>query len=174
MTKVEYLLFIPLLIYGIAIADLLSQWRRMFSVKSRFFPYMILTVILTEVAVYNVFSFLQKIDRLTDVNYAEYWLYLLPPLIFLLAVSALVVEKDEDANKEFFLKRVPVVFSLLAFYIFFHLLPMYAFYDSMWYLRIVLIALALLTAYTKNLNFFYVMALLWAASLFMRTTFKVV
>ena len=173
MSTVEYLLFIPLLIYGIAIADLLSQWKQLLETKSRYLPYTLLTILLTEVAVYNVYSFLQKIDVLDNVTYAQYWLYLLPPLIFLMAISALVSDKNEENTEVFFLKRAPVVFSLLALYTAFHLLPSYSFHDSLAPMRVVIIILAILIALTKNMKFFYALSFLWAVSLVFRLAYKV-
>ena len=51
MDAAEYLAFLPLLIYGIALADLFSQWKRLFNPKQLYLPYILLTGILTETAI---------------------------------------------------------------------------------------------------------------------------
>jgi len=37
MDLTEYMVFLPLLIYGIALADLFSQWKRFFDIKEIMF-----------------------------------------------------------------------------------------------------------------------------------------
>ena len=53
MEAPEYLAFIPLLFYGIALADLLGQWRRFFDGDYFYLPYFLTTLIFTEVAIWN-------------------------------------------------------------------------------------------------------------------------
>ena len=69
MIPSEYLAFIPLLIYGIALADLLSQWKRLFNPKDLFIPYLLMTIILTETALYNVFVYAEVINKLGGQTY---------------------------------------------------------------------------------------------------------
>ena len=58
MDPEEYLAFIPLLIYGLAIADLLNEWRRFFKKEQWYLPYTIMSIIFTETAIYNVFIYI--------------------------------------------------------------------------------------------------------------------
>ena len=67
MDATEYLAFLPLLIYGIALADLFSQWKRLFNPRLLFIPYLLLTIILTETALYNVFVYAKLLDELTGL-----------------------------------------------------------------------------------------------------------
>ena len=128
---------------------------------------------MTEIAVYNVYGFLQKIDDLNSVSYFGYWLYLGPPLIFLLAVSALISDNNDTGLKKHFDKRIPIVFGLLTVYILFHMIPAYAFNDSLFYMRLVVATLAFLTAVTKDIRFFYAITVLWVVGLFIRVTYNV-
>jgi len=59
MDSTEYLAFVPLLLYGIALADLfdlLGQWRRFFDKEYLYWPYFLTTVMVTELAIRTCFS----------------------------------------------------------------------------------------------------------------------
>ncbi|RLB53106.1 MAG: hypothetical protein DRJ42_12845, partial [Deltaproteobacteria bacterium] len=51
MDIIEFLLFIPLLIYGIALSQLLSQWKRIFDFKNFYGPFVVTVVAVTVVAI---------------------------------------------------------------------------------------------------------------------------
>jgi hypothetical protein len=72
MESSEYLSFIPLLIYGLAIADLLSEWKRLFDKTQWYFPYLLTTIVLTELAIYNVFIYANLISELEGTSYLSY------------------------------------------------------------------------------------------------------
>ena len=95
MDPAEYLAFVPLLIYGIALADLLGQWRRFFDKDYFYFPYFLTTIIFTEAAVWNVYKYLEVVTNLEGVSYAQYWAYLVQPVLFLITVSALTPESND-------------------------------------------------------------------------------
>ena len=63
MDPAEYLAIVPLLIYGIGITDLLGQWKRIFNKDGRFPLYIIYTIILTEVAIYNVVIYITSFSQ---------------------------------------------------------------------------------------------------------------
>ncbi len=107
MEATEYLAFLPLLIYGIALADLFREWKRFLNLKEIFLPYLIVTIILTETALYNVFSFAGLLKNLEGLTYSSYLLYLAPPFLFMLATSFFTPEEDSD-TEEYFMKNMPV------------------------------------------------------------------
>jgi hypothetical protein len=94
MSSGEILAFIPSLLYGIALAELFSQWRRFFQKQYRYWPYVITTVIFTEIAIWNVYLFLVQIQDSTLITYHEYWLFLIQPIVFLMLVHAFTPETE--------------------------------------------------------------------------------
>ena len=50
MSEKEYYLILPLLIYGIGIAELVSSWRNLFIKERRHLPYLVASLLLLEVA----------------------------------------------------------------------------------------------------------------------------
>lgn len=56
MYKIEYLLFIPLLIYGISLSDLLSEYKRLIKDHILHFKYLITVLMLSEVAIFNIYK----------------------------------------------------------------------------------------------------------------------
>ncbi|MCB0504012.1 MAG: hypothetical protein KDC58_00780 [Cyclobacteriaceae bacterium] len=121
MDSSEYLAFVPLLIYGIALADLFGEWKRLFDKTQWFLPYILLTVVFTEVAVYNVFIYLKLVNQMADLNYINYLVTLLPPFLFMLLVNSFTPDKG-DITKDYFLKNMPIFMGLLAAFIASHFL----------------------------------------------------
>ena len=121
MDSSEYLAFVPLLIYGIALADLFGEWKRLFDKTQWFLPYILLTVVFTEVAVYNVFIYLKLVNQMADLNYINYLVTLLPPFLFMLLVNSFTPDKG-DITKDYFLKNMPIFMCLLAAFIASHFL----------------------------------------------------
>jgi uncharacterized membrane protein len=121
MAKAEYLVFIPLLFYGFALAELFREWKRLFKPKDIYFPYIIVTVILTEIAIYNVFIMTKLLDDLEHQNYLNYLIYLIPPFIFMLVVNVFTPEK-EDNTKNYFENNRRSFFLLAAVFVSSHYL----------------------------------------------------
>ncbi len=168
MNAAEFLSFIPMLLYGIALAELFSQWRRFFEKKYLYWPYVISTVVFTEVAIWNVYLFLSFVDDISKVNYFQYWLFLLQPILFLLMVHALTPETELKNTEAYFRKRMPVVFGLMALYIGSHLLPSLDKVDTVVIPRLVIIALCLSIALSRKVALVYLLGILWFISLFLR------
>ena len=172
MEASEYLVFVPLLIYGIGLADLLSEWKRLFDPKEWYLPYSLFTVMLTEVAVYNIFIYRQLIEHLPGQSYASYLLFLLPPFLFMLATVSFTPDKD-SATKEYFIKQMPIFFSLLALFIASHFL--FTFNESAFTLinRIVIIVILLIAGFTRKVWLIYIVALMWLLTFILKTTMVV-
>ena len=116
MDPAEYLAIVPLLIYGIAITDLLGQWKRFFNKEDRFPLYILYTIILTEVAVYNVVIYIDLVHLMPQQNYFTYLIYLLPPILFLMIVN--VFTPDEGSKtEEYFNKNTRLIFTLVTLFV---------------------------------------------------------
>ena len=175
MDAPEYLAFIPLLFYGIALADLLGQWRRFFDGDYFYLPYFLTTVIFTEVAIWNVFIYLEVVGQLEGIHYFQYWLYLAQPSLFLVIVSALTPEPENKDTELYFKKRMPIVFGLMAIYILSHLFAGLSHsFDShgataqMTVVRVIAVVLCLVTAIVRKPSLVYVLTVIWVISLFAR------
>jgi len=168
MEAPEYLAFIPLLFYGIALADLLGQWRRFFDRDYFYLPYFLTTLIFTEVAIWNVFIYLEVIGKLEGIRYFHYWLYLLQPMLFLVIVSALTPEPENKDTDLYFQKRMPIVFGLMALYIASHLFASYGSTTPVTVVRVVSVLLCVVTAVIRKPWLVYVLTAIWVVSLFAR------
>lgn len=168
MQPSEYLAFIPLLIYGLALADLLGQWRRFFDRDYFYLPYFLTTLIFTEVAIWNVFIYLGVTQQLAGISYFQYWLYLLQPMLFLITVAALTPEPENKETEVYFKHRMPIVFGLMALYIGSHLFATYGSTSPLNAVRVVTVVLLVITAASRKVWLVYVASGLWVISLFAR------
>ena len=175
MDPAEYLAFVPLLFYGIALADLLGQWRRFFDKDYFYFPYFLTTIIFTEAAVWNVYRYLEVVSHLEGVRYAQYWLYLVQPILFLLTVSALTPESEREDTERYFKQRFSLVYALAAIFVLSHFLSGFGSIiplTNLRYTRIILIVLSVLIALTRRIGLIYVLAGVWFVSLLLRIMYN--
>jgi hypothetical protein len=165
MEATEYLAFLPLLIYGIALADLFREWKRFLNLKEIFFPYLIVTIIFTETALYNVFAFAGLLENLEGLTYSSYLLYLAPPFLFMLATSFFTPEEKSD-TEEYFMKNMPVFLTFFALFVASHFL--YNFNEPPIFLgiRIFSIVYILLTGILRKKWMVYLLCAIWLFSLF--------
>ena len=168
MSADEFLSFIPLLLYGIALADLFSQWRRFFEKQYLYLPYVITTIVFTEIAIWNVFIFMEFLEVIPSVSYYEYWLFLLQPIIFLLMVHAFTPEVDNIDTETYFKRRMGLVFLLMAVYIGTHMLPSLTTRSDFVNVRVVTVVVCLAIAISRKIWLIYLMGALWVVSLFFR------
>jgi len=146
------------MIYGIALADLFSEWKRLFDFKNIYLPYALFTIVLTETALYNVFVYAKLIHSLEGICYYRYLIYLLPPFLFMLTTNIFTPDKCTH-TRDYFQKRRPVFFTLLAMFITCHFL--YDFDENLQTIfgRIIGIILILFAGYTrKNWTIYLVIA----------------
>ncbi len=165
MDSSEYLAFIPLLFYGIALADLLGQWRLFFDSKYFYLPYFVTTLLFTEVAVYNVYSYLEVIQDMVGAGYLKYWSFLIQPILFLLAVNALTPESDNKDTEGYFTQRISIVYGLMAAFIFTHFLSGIGTGLPVTFARVAAIVLCLAIAVTRKKWLIYVTIAIWFLSL---------
>jgi hypothetical protein len=167
MDPAEYLAIIPLLIYGIGITDLLGQWKRFFKEGERYPLYIIYTIILTEVAVYNVVIYIDLVNELPHQSYFTYLLNLLPPLLFLMVVN--IFTPDEGSKtEEYFNNNLRLMFVLIALFAASHYLYNFDEQQGQAYFRLVFIVLLTAIAIFKKQWLMYLVAALWLVSLINR------
>jgi len=165
MDVVEYLLFVPLLVYGIALSDLFGQWKRFLDPKSWHLPHLLTLIIVTEIGVYNVFIFFKLTAQFSSMHYFLYWLYLLPPLIFMLLVSYLTHMEENEDVKTSFISRSRPVFLLLGIYIGLHFIPQFHFEQTLWGVRLLGVLICVTYAFWQKRVLFYLFVASWIMSL---------
>jgi hypothetical protein len=165
---IQALAFVPLLIYGFGISKLLSEWGRLFDSKKYFLPYLLFTIMLTEVAVYSVFVYTQLLLKLPDLNYLTYLSYLIPPFLFFLVTNVFTPDKGAD-TKEYFIKKMPLFFILLA--LFFGSQFLYDMHESNYVhiIRLVVIVVLILTGlFYRKVWITYVLVVIWLIAIIIR------
>ena len=168
MVSSEYLAFIPLLIYGIALADLLSQWKRLLKSNQLFIPYLFLTIILTETAIYNVFVYGNLINQLAGQNYSSYLSYLLPPFLFMLTTNIFTPDQDSD-TEEYFMKNMPVFLTIFSLFIASHFLYEFGESTPTIIVRVVGGILVFIAGVSRKKWIFYTFCTLWVFSQFVKS-----
>ena len=167
MNESEVLAFLPLLIYGIAIAALFSQWKRFINYKNIYPPYALFTILLTEIALYNVYLFSQLVHEISMMDYKSYLIYVLPPFIFLIAVNIFTPEK-EDETETYFKENMPIFFTLIAFFVASHFLFKFEESSVMFFARLIIIIWLLITGILRKVWMVYVFAAIWFVLLMSR------
>lgn len=162
MDKIEYLLFIPLLIYGISLSDLLSEYKRLIKDHVLHFKYLITILMLSEVAIFNIYKLYSIINAYDITTYLQYWALLIPPIIFMVLVHIFVIEERHeslDSMEQEFQKNIKPTFLLMSVYTATHFIPMMNPDGGIPWVR--LLSIGLLWAYIivrKDLVFYLLMA----------------
>ena len=167
MNASEVLANLPLLIYGIAIAELFSQWKRFINFKNVYAPYALMTIVLTEVALYTVFLFAQLVDEIQSMSYRKYLVYLFPCIVFMITVYSFTPEKEDD-TEDYFKKNIPVVFGLISIFVASHFLYVFDETRSVIIGRISILALLILTVIFRKIWMIYLFIIVWFVMLFFR------
>ena len=160
MSKDEFFAFMPLLFYGIAVSEIIMHWRDYLKKERRYWPHLITGLILLELAFLNFYYLYDELDELF-VNYNQFLFQLSAPLVFLLTVSVYTPENDGDV-KEYFKKRTPMIFSLLAIFVGIHIIkePNLLFINLV---RLSAVLTCVLIAVTKNYWFLTIWILIRSA-----------
>lgn len=153
--------------YGLGLSALMHEWKRLFDPSQIFLPYSILTLMLTEVAVYNVFIYISLIAQFQGQSYFSYLTYLIPPFLFYTATNVFTPDKGDD-TKAYFLKRMPLFFILLTLMIASHFIFQMEETKSASIVRLVIIGFLVLIVISKKIWLIYPLALLWLASFLIR------
>ena len=167
MDPAEYLAFIPLLIYGIGITDLLGQWKRFFKRKDQDFLYIIITVMLIEIAIYNVFIYLDLVDDMPRNSYIRYLSFLVPPILFQMLVNVFTPDEGRK-TREYFYKNMRLIFYLWAAFVASHFIYTFNESNASNYLRVGFIIVLVSTALFRKHWIIYLGIALWIASFSVR------
>ena len=168
MYETEYLAFIPLLLYGLGIADLINHWRRYLNREHFYLPYLFSGFLLLELGIFSVYEYLQLTSELTSDSYGIYLLHLIPPILYLAMCKIFTPEKG-IATKEYFTINIPLLFSLGAVFNISHFMFDYGSENP--YLlpaRILVVVLLLAFAYTRKIAIFYFIFALYMIRLVLR------
>ncbi|MEQ8323616.1 MAG: hypothetical protein RIC15_11845 [Vicingaceae bacterium] len=152
MSKDEFFAFMPLLIYGIAIGELVMHWRDYLKKDRRYWPHLVTGILLLELAFSN-FYFLYDILEELFVDYLHFLARLTAPLVFLLMSSVYTPEDNRDIES-YFLERMGMIFSLLALFVFLNMIMEFGF-DVLTYIRASAVVFCLLVAWSKKLWIFW-------------------
>ena len=171
MDPAEYLAFVPLLIYGLGLADLFSEWKRFLSKEAFYWPYAITTLILTETGIYNVFIYSELVNRFPGTPYLDYLIDLSLPVVFILITEAFTPDKGEETEKAF-QKRKSTVFPLFAVFIGCHFLYAFNEFSYTYLIRIGAILSCLFIAYSKKNWAIYLLLAQWVILFILRINFN--
>lgn len=122
MANKDYFLILPLLLYGLAISDLVNSWRSFFIKEKRYWPHVITSLLLLEISFWNFYQLDQWMTEDTFMSYFMYFKVLFPPLIFLLVVAVFTPDSDEKDIKGYFQKNMPIIFGGIALFVASHFL----------------------------------------------------
>jgi len=153
MSKDEFFAFMPLLIYGIAVSELMIHWRDYLKSGRRYWPHLIFGILLLELAFSNFYFLYDVLDQLF-VNYLNFLARLTPPLVFLLLVSVYTPEENVDV-KTYFNDKMRTIFLLLSFFIFLNMI-MEIGWNELTYIRASAIFMCLLVAWFNSKPIFWI------------------
>ena len=146
MSKDEFFAFMPLLIYGIAVTELVMHWRDYLKKERRYWPHLLTGIILLELAFLNFYFLYDELDELFN-SYPNFLFRLTSPLILLLAVSVYTPEAERDV-KEYFDDKISLIYGLLAAFIVINMLSDLG-YNLINLIRLIAIVICLLIAITR-------------------------
>ena len=169
MSKDEFFAFMPLLIYGIAIGEIIMHWRDYLKKDRRYWPHIITGIILLDMAFLNFYYLYDELNLLFE-TYPKFLGRMTTPIIFLLIVSVFTPEDDDDL-KDYFLSKMKMIFSLLALFITVHIVLNFEF-NFINILRSIAIINFLVIAYTRKFNLIWIYVSIRVFVFFFNTYFQ--
>ena len=165
----EFLLFIPLLIYGIALTELLGQWKRLFDIENWYAPYIITVIAFTETSIWNIYNFFELFTQRESNSYPDYLLALAGPLLLLLAVNGLIKDDNDNdiVDRDEFMRRIRRTYLLMGCFVVLHLLPGFQ-YDGSIPLRVAGAIALFATAIFRKDWLVYFVGFVWVVGLVQR------
>ncbi len=128
--------------------------------KSFYWPYLLGTVLLTEVAIHETYIYYNVIDNLSMGHYLQYWVYLFPPFLFLLTVSIYTPEKEDD-TKEYFNEKAPYFGAFLILFLASHFIRNLEMSSEENFFRALLIPAIAFFSYKRNKYSIVIILALW-------------
>ena len=145
MSKEEFFAFMPLLIYGIAVSELIMHWRDYLKADRRYWPHIITGLILLELGFVNFFYLYDTLDQ-WYLDYPHFLLRLSSPLLLLLTVSVYTPENDRNV-KDYFNANSSILYTLLSLFIIINIItePDINFINLIRFIAVLICALIALT-----------------------------
>ena len=170
MDPIEYLLFIPLLMYGIVLTHLFGEWKRFFDLENWHAPYIITIVVFTEIAIWNIYTFLDVISRDESHSYLAYLGLLAAPFLFMLSVNALLAGEGTDGivDREEFGSRIRLSYFFMGCFVLFHFAPVFGPDDGLNGPRVIAAVVLFLVAWRREERLVYLLGVVWLISLAVR------
>ncbi len=163
----NYLLFIPLLIYGTALSEIIGQWKLALLINKKNFHYLLTILVITEMSVGNIYNYFSFFNRDPSHHYLNYLGYLLPPLLLQATIHMYPVAsstKEEATSK--FDSSFPSIFLVLAGNLAVHLLPQFSNPILLFtVIKVLAIAACLLVFFLKHKWTLYTIYAVWAIGL---------
>lgn len=132
-------------------------------------PEIITIVVFTEIAVWNVYGFLDVFTREPRQDYVQYLVALTPPFLLLLAVNALDRDgEDGESKSESFRKRMRLAYFFMGGFILLHLLPWFRVDTGEYGVRGAAIALLFAAGWLRRDALVYAIGVVWLISLVRR------
>ena len=155
MSQEEFYSIMPILLLSIGIGDILLHWKDYFQKERQYLPHIVTGVMIVEVGIRNYYALFNELYFIANMSYNQFLARLLPPMLFLLAAAAFTPDEGCDI-KEYFNRRIPVVFSLLALFIASHWLVQLEI-NYTFYVRATAVAGCLLMVVTRNPKIIYLL-----------------
>lgn len=99
------------------------------------------------------------------MTYCQYWVFLPQPILFVLTVSALTPDTEESNTREHFLKRVSIIYGLMAAFLGSQLLSGDDPHPSLVAPRLVATGLLVVVAVTRRLEIISLLVAVWLVAL---------
>jgi hypothetical protein len=131
MDKIEYLYFIPLLLYGIALNDLFVQFKYFLQPKFRYAPYVLTILLFVEMLVFNVYEYFEYAQGMNVDNYFEYMFFLIPPVLSMMLVSSTIIKEEAEDIERAYHETIRYTYILLALLMVSRLLPVFKVNDHL-------------------------------------------
>ncbi len=122
MSQKEYYLILPLLLYGLAISDLVNSWRSFFFSERRYWPHILTSLMLLEAAFWNFFRMNDWMTTNSYESYLSYSRFIITPLAFILVVAVFTPDRENSDIKSYFDSNMRIIFGGLAVFMALHFL----------------------------------------------------
>ena len=145
----------------------MNDWKRIFVVSQIYLPYTLISVVLSEVAVYNIFIYIRLIAEFKEHNYLSYLVYLIPPICFHITTTVFTPDPGSD-TKTYFLERMRLFYFLFALLIASHFLYGLEETQHATIIRMVFILFLIIVSILKKAWLSYLVVFFWLFSFFVR------
>ena len=122
MSDKEYYLILPLLLYGLAISDLVNSWKRFFFADRRYWPYIVTSILLLEAAFWNFFRMKEWMTESAFESYLSYSRFIITPLVFIVTVAIFTPDEGTEDTENYFKKHMGLIFGSLGVFVALHFL----------------------------------------------------